>query len=488
MKSTWEWLGISPTTDKNAIKTAYANQVKKYHPEEHPQEAQELRKAYKAAMAQAKTGSGGKKSSFAKTLEQPVFQFTSKPATLKDNEKELDKSGFITDNKFEYRWKKPEGVQKVSQENSEEKYAYEWQQRAKEEALPPKKKVEVPKKPVRVTNAGPRKEVDWNGAGASKANTFSYNLNADGDLDKEQKERLDTFFKYYKVVYGDKDLCRNSKAWRMIFKNFQKSTDYKNPDYVGAIIEELTKTNRIQPGIWRLIERRLFRYATKEAEWLVLRDRFQVAKNGTSKQSIAAAYGNTTPKTMTKSQVVEKIYADNKTFATGCSIRYALTDACIMTLICGVFVVSILAIAMYKPNQNSTADKRKPVVVSKDNTNKVSSDKNDIEEIYLSRFGLEPTDHDRTNKEYTTLSLITKRTVLEKRKAYVIETPYKYIDADGDGTGDVIYYDPLEGKYKISYSEDPQTEFYYLKEYKDAHPEWAEKNSSTLKYLIDGES
>lgn len=52
-KSIWDWLGIEPTTDKGQIKKAYAEQAKKYHPEEMPQEAAMLRDAYKQAMAES---------------------------------------------------------------------------------------------------------------------------------------------------------------------------------------------------------------------------------------------------------------------------------------------------------------------------------------------------------------------------------------------------------------------------------------------------
>lgn len=53
-KSVWEWLEIEPTQDISAIKSAYAQQVKKYHPEDTPEEFKELQKAYKSAVKLAK--------------------------------------------------------------------------------------------------------------------------------------------------------------------------------------------------------------------------------------------------------------------------------------------------------------------------------------------------------------------------------------------------------------------------------------------------
>lgn len=50
----WRLLGIEPTTQLSEIKSAYADQAKKYHPEEYPEEFQRLRKAYKSAVQYAK--------------------------------------------------------------------------------------------------------------------------------------------------------------------------------------------------------------------------------------------------------------------------------------------------------------------------------------------------------------------------------------------------------------------------------------------------
>ncbi len=53
-KTMWDWLGIPQTEEIAAIKKAFAEKSKEYHPEEFPQEFQALQKAYHAAMAYAK--------------------------------------------------------------------------------------------------------------------------------------------------------------------------------------------------------------------------------------------------------------------------------------------------------------------------------------------------------------------------------------------------------------------------------------------------
>lgn len=54
----WEILGIEPTADLTAIKTAYAAKAKEWHPEEHPEEFQQLQQAYRSAARYAKAFKG----------------------------------------------------------------------------------------------------------------------------------------------------------------------------------------------------------------------------------------------------------------------------------------------------------------------------------------------------------------------------------------------------------------------------------------------
>ena len=51
----WSVLKIEPTKDKNIIKNAYADMLKIYHPEEHPDEFLRVQKAYNDAMNYAKS-------------------------------------------------------------------------------------------------------------------------------------------------------------------------------------------------------------------------------------------------------------------------------------------------------------------------------------------------------------------------------------------------------------------------------------------------
>ena len=46
----WSVLKIEPTKDKNIIKNAYADMLKIYHPEEHPDEFLRIQNAYENAL------------------------------------------------------------------------------------------------------------------------------------------------------------------------------------------------------------------------------------------------------------------------------------------------------------------------------------------------------------------------------------------------------------------------------------------------------
>lgn len=47
--SIWQTLGITQTNDEKEIRRAYARQVKKYRPDSHPEEYQQLREAFEEA-------------------------------------------------------------------------------------------------------------------------------------------------------------------------------------------------------------------------------------------------------------------------------------------------------------------------------------------------------------------------------------------------------------------------------------------------------
>lgn len=53
--SPWKRLQLEPSNDVKAIRRAYAQQLKRYHPEEDPEGYQQLRQAYEQIMTEIKT-------------------------------------------------------------------------------------------------------------------------------------------------------------------------------------------------------------------------------------------------------------------------------------------------------------------------------------------------------------------------------------------------------------------------------------------------
>lgn len=89
----WEILGIEPTTDIKAIKTAYARLAKQYNPEEHPEEFQRVYAAYKRACIYAKAA-GVPREVIAQEKENEEEKSAAEPL----NEKKTDD----TEQKFDF--------------------------------------------------------------------------------------------------------------------------------------------------------------------------------------------------------------------------------------------------------------------------------------------------------------------------------------------------------------------------------------------------
>lgn len=109
----WSILGIESTTDISKIKAAYAKKAKLVHPEEYPEEFQELQKAYKSAIKYAKmqntykTTVENNKTSSDRYILQDISdaetmadkEIVSKAEDIEEKEKTLDeKSVFKPDN------------------------------------------------------------------------------------------------------------------------------------------------------------------------------------------------------------------------------------------------------------------------------------------------------------------------------------------------------------------------------------------------------
>lgn len=106
----WELLETEPTSDKKLIKQAYARVVKKYHPEENPQEFQKVYAAYKQAMKMAGKPGGGQTVDVSDLMRQMLMQGQFQQIILEEPE-EKDKEQETT-----FRSREEEQIQKMFRE------------------------------------------------------------------------------------------------------------------------------------------------------------------------------------------------------------------------------------------------------------------------------------------------------------------------------------------------------------------------------------
>ncbi len=119
----WEQLEIGVTRDLKVIRSAYAAKAKELHPEEHPEEFQELQKAYKAAVKYAKTGGAAVK--FTKEEDSAVRVETIKPEEIKTEDIKLEEVKQEEPKPEEIR---PEMLKPEEQKEEEQMFEYDYQE------------------------------------------------------------------------------------------------------------------------------------------------------------------------------------------------------------------------------------------------------------------------------------------------------------------------------------------------------------------------
>lgn len=116
----WELLETEPTSDKKAIKQAYARAVKKYHPEENPQEFQKVYAAYKQAMAMAGKTGGGQTADVSNLISQTLMQGQFRQGTLQEaEEKGREQESLEEGQETAFRGGEEEQIQKMFREMAE---------------------------------------------------------------------------------------------------------------------------------------------------------------------------------------------------------------------------------------------------------------------------------------------------------------------------------------------------------------------------------
>ncbi len=89
----WGLLGIAPTTDKKAIRSAYAAQSRLHHPEEEPEYFVRLNQAYRQALGFAQTGGGGNVGAGNEEEKESAERNRRKVVRKRESAAEMDGSG-----------------------------------------------------------------------------------------------------------------------------------------------------------------------------------------------------------------------------------------------------------------------------------------------------------------------------------------------------------------------------------------------------------
>ena len=225
-RTIWEWLGIEKTTDKSRIKKAYAEQVKKYHPEEFPEEAQALRKAYKDAMALA--SAAGIVPEWADSgIEQEIslvvrdLGHVSTESLHFDSQPEPDPEA-----KPEYIYTKtvPPGMQPESDSEAKREYNF-----------------------------------------------------ASPELPHAMAMRIDDLKKRMDAIYGT-DYRDFAKEWRRAFADYPNPEDLRDIRAVWEIFTAIEPMSRLNGATWEILQTELFRYREDTASWQLLQERFDAVR------------------------------------------------------------------------------------------------------------------------------------------------------------------------------------------------------------------
>lgn len=280
-RTIWDWLEIEETRDRNLIRKAYACQMKKYHPEDAPEEAEQLRAAYKKALALASGGGAvpgqdvdGGYGAFSQQGQGIVSSRTGKTSGHEEGgfryghvaqeekappEKERTggqdyRYGHVAQEEmkappesenpggedYNYRhvaWK--EGNVPPEREKSDGK-DYHYRHVAQEEGKAP------PEAPIR----------------------FEYYR-----FEEDRAQRLKQLEEclneiYHKTGHGD------YSQWAGAIRKCLTVEDLKNTHVVAAAISLLAQMRGMDDHVWDALEKELFIFYGKSAEWTWLKSRF----------------------------------------------------------------------------------------------------------------------------------------------------------------------------------------------------------------------
>lgn len=441
MKTMWDWLELDATDDVHEIKSAYARQAKKYHPEENPEEFKQLRASYKNAMRYA---SMGKKATPNQEAQQALLQ------QARDSlQNPVQRIGKAWPEKPEEPEEKPMPL--APEEPKQEAYAYnletkptEKQEEPKQEAYvynlrtKPPEKPEEPKQEAYAYNLR-TKPPEKPKASEIPERNFVYNYKEDDGLGGEQLERLKEFLQRADRIYSNQKMRNDVRAWRMLFSHYKQKNDFGSTKFVAAVVDSLEQ----MPGLWtetrKYIAKKLFCREGNSAEWQYITERYHNIPN-------YASFGSTR-KRLAPNQRLEGHQIAKEVFGKESKIYRLYKDvtACGLIIFMGVMMFAAFGGRGSRISQNQPT---KP---------------HTIDSSVLKQ----------TNGAVTT----TGKLKLYKL-VYLKDTPYK-TDLNGDEVDDFVYYDSKQDDFLVELYNDELQEY----ELKGSVKEYCESNPSAKRKL-----
>ena len=432
-RTIWEWLGIEKTTDKSQIRKAYAEQAKKYHPEEFPEEAQALRKAYKDAMALASASRNV--SDWADNhVGQGISSGEREPGDTYVNLGAHNSQPVLdTEVEAEYVYVKsvPSGKPPEVDSKSEPEYSYV---KSVPSGIP--QETDSKSKPEYVYGksvpSGMPPETD------SKTDPeYSF---ADPELPPDRAKRLAVLKKRMETIYGT-DYRNFARDWRQAFADYLEPEDLKDIRAVREILIAIEPMRRLKDSTWEIIQTELFRFREDTAPWQLLQERFDAVRRyeatmkasaGTPQEEPAKTHGRT---------------PQGKTSLASFGL---------------IFFSMMILVGLNTFMDRAQASHRQQAM------------REEFQQMIMEQIQLEPP-----------AMPISREAV---QAVYTRESPWE-LDLNRDGTPDHIYYDPDKDLFIVElYDAAAETYNSYgsLKQYLEDNPDT--ENMRILSYLAGGEN
>lgn len=330
-RTIWEWLEIEETTDRNLIRKAYARQAAKYHPEEAPEEAQQLREAYKRALALAdrKVKSAASEMEDDELLMAPLEGtdelHRQAPEHQEKAEQDFDAGSYQHGHKEDWKEARQDsgqthdyqygnqGEQKEAEQDSGQAHDYQYsnqgeQKDAEQDSGQPRKyrygNQEGQKEArqdsgqarnYRYEHQEEQKEAKQDSDRVRSYRYDHYEEKKDAEqetnsgsnrnyqfqtqqIDPERVERGHRLGKRLIDLYGSPAYRYSKKLWSEAVREYLTKEDLQDPFLIAILISFLERIPGLNHRIWKTMERELFRYSRKEAEWIQLKNYFADAR------------------------------------------------------------------------------------------------------------------------------------------------------------------------------------------------------------------